>query len=118
MDLLYAIIVILVIVFLVYTFIDRAIRVPQLTNLSSRHILITGCDTGFGNAISKRLDQMGCHVISGCLTEAGETDLRKSCSSRLKTIHMDVTSPESVCKAYDMVREILPAGRGGSNLHF
>ena len=112
MDFLYAVLL-LVIAYMIYCFIDHIIRLPQLTDLSSRYILVTGCDTGFGNAISKRLDQRGCHVISGCLTEAGETDLRKSCSSRLKTIHMDVTSPESVQKAYDTVKELLPPGRGG-----
>jgi retinol dehydrogenase-16 len=73
---------------------------------------VTGCDTGFGNLLAKRLDALGCHVFAGCLTEAGETDLKKSCSEKLLAISLDVTKPESVRKAFEIVKAKLPEGKG------
>ena len=55
---------------------------------------------------------MGCHVIACCLTEAGETDLRKACSGKLKTVSLDVSNHESVLQAYEKVKSILPSGKG------
>ena len=88
------------IVIIIYKFIHKILKIPQISNLDSRYILITGCDTGFGNAIAKRLDALRCHVIAACLTESGETELRKSCSNKLHTIHLDVLNSESVKDAY------------------
>ena len=95
-----------------YRLIQGILKIPQISNLGSRYILVTGCDTGFGNAIVKRLDALGCHMIATCLTESGETELRKSCSQRLHTIHMDVSNSESVKKGYEEVTKILPPGKG------
>ena len=95
-----------------YKIILRILKIPRISNLDSRYILLTGCDTGFGNAIAKRLDALGCHVIAACLTESGETELRKSCSNKLHTIHMDVSSAESIQKAYDQVTKLIPDGKG------
>ena len=99
--------------YIVYRLADYLLYLPRISKRpESLHILVTGCDTGFGNAAAKRLDGMGCHVIAGCLTEAGETDLRKSCSERLKTIQMDVSKRESVQKAFEFVTNTLPAETG------
>ena len=51
-------------------------------------------------------------MIATCLTESGETELRKSSSQRLHTIHMDVSNSESVKKGYEEVTKILPSGKG------
>ena len=102
----------LLIVLITYKALDFVFRLPKISELQSRYILVTGCDTGFGNVAAKRLDGMGCHVIAGCLTEAGETDLRKSCSEKLKTIEMDVSRAESIQRAYQLVNNILPQGKG------
>ncbi len=96
----------------VYKILDYLYRLPRIWNLQSRYILITGCDTGFGNAAAKKLDSIGCHVIAGCLTESGETELRKACSNKLKTISLDVASHDSVLKAYEQVKSFLPHGKG------
>ena len=100
------------IVLITYKVLDFVFRLPKISNLRSQYILVTGCDTGFGNAAAKLLDGMGCHVIAGCLTEAGETDLRKSCSEKLKTIQMDVSKLESIQRAYQLVNNILSHGKG------
>ena len=84
----------------------------MLENYGRRHVMITGCDTGFGNMLAKRLDAMGFSVFAGCLTEKGEDDIKKACSNRVKVITLDVTSTESIEKAYDVVRSALPANTG------
>ena len=56
--------------FIVYKILDRFVRMPKIGQLNEKYILVTGCDTGFGHEISKRLDEMGCHVFAACLTEA------------------------------------------------
>src|SRR6218665_727103 len=101
-----------VIAFIVYKILDLLIRIPRVGNYPDRYILITGCDTGFGNLTAKRLDQLGCHVFAGCYTEKGETELKKACSERLHAISLDVSSKESVRRALDYVKGKLPQGRG------
>ena len=98
--------------FILYKILDKLVRIPKLGSLNERYILVTGCDTGFGHEISKRLDKMGCHVFACCLTEKGETELKKSCSSRLKTVHMDVANSNTVQKAYEEVEAAIPMGKG------
>ena len=103
--------------FIAYKVLERLIRVPRVGSYSDRYILVTGCDTGFGNLIAKRLDQLGCHVFAGCLTEKGETELKKVCSERLHAIPLDVTRKESVHNALVYVKGKLPEARGKLNIH-
>ncbi|XP_078579913.1 retinol dehydrogenase 16-like isoform X2 [Branchiostoma floridae x Branchiostoma japonicum] len=77
----------------------------RLSQLTDKTVLITGCDTGFGNLLAKRLDQLGLRVFAGCLTEAGVAELRQSCSERLQPIRMDVRSSDSVQDAFRVVKE-------------
>ena len=105
-------VIVFIAILVLYKWLDNLLRRQRIGALDTRHIFITGCDTGFGNLISKRLDSLGCHVIAGCLTEQGEEELKKSCSSRLKTVRLNVASHDSVTKAYDTVKTLLPAGKG------
>ncbi|XP_066270407.1 retinol dehydrogenase 16-like isoform X5 [Branchiostoma lanceolatum] len=77
----------------------------RLSQLTDKTVLITGCDTGFGNLLARRLDQLGLRVFAGCLTEAGVAELRQSCSERLQPIQMDVTRSDSVEAAVRVVKE-------------
>ena len=103
--------------FVLYKIVDYLIRIPRVANDPNRYILVTGCDTGFGNLIAKRLDQLGCHVFAGCLTEKGETELKKACSERLHAISLDVTSRESVRNALEYVTAKLPQGKGSYSIY-
>ena len=96
---------------ILYKVVDYLLRLPHLS-AESRYILVTGCDTGFGHAVARKLDALGGHVIAACYTETGETELRKHCSDRLYTLHLNVTKHESVLRAYNKVKEILPQGKG------
>ena len=81
-------------------------------NESGRYVLITGCDTGFGNALAKSLDSKGCHVFATCLTTKGAQSLRSCSSERLKTVMMDVTNSESIMASFREVQESIPQGAG------
>ena len=96
-----------VLCYLTYKLFDRLSRIPYIGRSSERYILITGCDSGFGNAAAKRLDSMGCHVFAGCLTEKGEMELKKTRSDRLLPISLDVTKPDSVKNAFSVVKNRL-----------
>lgn len=76
-------------------------RVPDR---GEKYVYITGCDTGFGNLLARHLDQMGYRVIAGCYTEKGEDELRKSASSRLSAVQLDVSDSASVAKAAAFVK--------------
>ena len=87
-------------------------RSQMLENYGGRHVMITGCDTGFGNMLAKRLDSMGFSVFAACLTEKGGYGLEQSCSNKMKIIRLDVTSTESIKKARNTVKSLLPSDKG------
>ncbi|XP_053564136.1 retinol dehydrogenase 7-like [Bombina bombina] len=78
-----------------------------LENLSDKYVLITGCDSGFGNLAAKQLDRHGLRVLAACLTEKGAEELKKETSSRLQTVILDVTDSQSVKSAADWVSSIV-----------
>ncbi|RLV85347.1 hypothetical protein DV515_00016063 [Chloebia gouldiae] len=73
--------------------------------LSEKHVLITGCDSGFGNLLARRLDARGLRVLAACLTDAGAAQLRAATSNRLQTVLLDVTSSKSIADVTAWVRE-------------
>ncbi|XP_075447572.1 retinol dehydrogenase 7-like [Ascaphus truei] len=91
--------VLLALIFLYRWYRERQI----LQNLSDKYVLITGCDTGFGNLLAKQLDRRGLHVLAACLTERGAEDLKKETSIRLQTVILDVTDSQSVSSAAEWV---------------
>lgn len=75
-----------------------------IPRLADKHVFITGCDTGFGNLLAKRLNRKGFQVLAACLTEKGANDLQKACPVGLKTTLLNVTSPDSIKQAVEWVR--------------
>ncbi|XP_016160454.1 PREDICTED: retinol dehydrogenase 16-like [Ficedula albicollis] len=73
--------------------------------LSEKHVLITGCDSGFGSLLARQLDARGLRVLAACLTEAGAAQLRAATSNRLQTVLLDVTSSKSIADVTAWVRE-------------
>ncbi|XP_069614609.1 retinol dehydrogenase 7-like [Ranitomeya imitator] len=78
-----------------------------LPNLIDKYVLITGCDSGFGNLAAKQLDKRGMNVLAACLTQKGAENLKKETSSRLKTVILDVTDSQSVNDAAIWVSSIV-----------
>ncbi|XP_031363100.2 retinol dehydrogenase 16 [Lonchura striata] len=73
--------------------------------LSEKHVLITGCDSGFGNLLARQLDARGLRVLAACLSAAGAAQLRAATSDRLQTVLLDVTSSQSIADVTAWVRE-------------
>eukprot|EP01117_Protostelium_nocturnum_P007551 TRINITY_DN2701_c0_g1_i1.p1 TRINITY_DN2701_c0_g1~~TRINITY_DN2701_c0_g1_i1.p1 ORF type:complete len:352 (+),score=90.88 TRINITY_DN2701_c0_g1_i1:95-1057(+) len=68
-------------------------------------VLITGCDTGFGNMTTRKLDKMGYKVLSACLTDKGIQELRDECSKNVIPFKMDVTKKEDIEAAAELVKK-------------
>ncbi|XP_019330193.1 PREDICTED: 17-beta-hydroxysteroid dehydrogenase type 6-like, partial [Aptenodytes forsteri] len=77
----------------------------MVPRLSEKYVLITGCDSGFGNLLARQLDARGLRVLAACLTETGAAQLRAATSPRLQTVLLDVTSSQSIAAATAWVRE-------------
>lgn len=92
----------LVVFYYLYRWVRELPRVPDKGN---KYVYVTGCDSGFGNLLARYLDKQGFRVIAACFTERGEEDLKKACSDRLSTTHLDVRSKESVSKVASMIKE-------------
>uniref|UniRef100_A0A0P5RTT2 D-beta-hydroxybutyrate dehydrogenase, mitochondrial n=1 Tax=Daphnia magna TaxID=35525 RepID=A0A0P5RTT2_9CRUS len=77
-----------------------------------RGVLVTGCDTGFGHELAKKLHSCGFTVFAGCLDGRSNGAIRLKRlgdeSGRLHVIAIDVTSQEDVDKALCYVEENLP----------
>ncbi|XP_063300826.1 retinol dehydrogenase 7-like isoform X1 [Pelobates fuscus] len=78
-----------------------------LQNISDKYVLITGCDTGFGNLLAKQLDQHGLRVLAACLTEKGAEGLKKETSTRVQTLILDVSDNQSVSSAAEWITRIV-----------
>ncbi|NWJ00053.1 H17B6 dehydrogenase, partial [Crypturellus undulatus] len=77
----------------------------QVPGLTDKFVLVTGCDSGFGQLLAQQLDARGLRVLAACLTEPGAARLRAAASPRLHTLLLDVTRSESVAAAATFVRE-------------
>ncbi|XP_041048150.1 short-chain dehydrogenase/reductase family 9C member 7-like isoform X2 [Carcharodon carcharias] len=72
-------------------------------------VLITGCDSGFGHALAKRLHSLGFHVFAMVLQEEGDgaQKLKLVRSNRLTVIEMDVTNHAMIHKVQKEVAKQL-----------
>ncbi|KAM9265057.1 retinol dehydrogenase 16-like [Morus bassanus] len=77
----------------------------MVPRLSEKYVLITGCDSGFGNLLARKLDARGLRVLAACLTKTGAAQLQAATSSRLQTVLLDITSSQSIAAATAWVRE-------------
>lgn len=91
---------------------------------NNKVVLITGCDTGFGNRLARKLDRLGksqsgqfwvklmCFsigyiVYAGCLFPEGDgaKKLKEVCSERLHVVRMDVTKQDEVESVVQQIRD-------------
>lgn len=91
------------------------LRKLTIGNYEGRHVVITGCDTGFGNMATHKFDALGFNVYPGCLTEKAVKELDASTSNHVHPFLLDVTKTESVDEAVKFVKSKLPAGTGTIN---
>ena len=91
-----------------YFIYDRKNSSQMQTKTSDKIVLITGCDSGFGSQLARRLDRHGFQVIAGVINTEGDgaKSLRADCSSRVKIVKMDVTKEEDVKSIVPIVEEM------------
>ncbi|PNF35912.1 Short-chain dehydrogenase/reductase family 9C member 7 [Cryptotermes secundus] len=80
-----------------------------LPDIKNKAVLITGCDSGFGNELAKRLDKLGVTVFAGCLFPEGPgaVELKSISSGQLHILHLDVTKEDHVKRAVETVTNSL-----------
>ncbi|XP_077531076.1 dehydrogenase/reductase SDR family member 9-like [Haemaphysalis longicornis] len=74
-----------------------------LVDPKGKSVLITGCDTGFGHLLAKRLAKDGFRVYAGCLrsTSHGATHLKLIHGVRV--LQLDVTREREVAEAFNTI---------------
>lgn len=72
----------------------------------NRAVIITGCDSGFGNMLAQRLDTLGFHVFAGCLMPDGENAklLRKKCTKKLRIVKLDVKLDDDIKSLINQIK--------------
>ncbi|XP_065812827.1 estradiol 17-beta-dehydrogenase 2 [Labrus bergylta] len=73
-------------------------RRGELLQAGGRAVLVTGCDSGFGHALAKRLSDEGLQVFAGVLdvNGGGAQQLRERGSEKLKVLQLDVTDSSQI----------------------
>ena len=70
-----------------------------------KNVLISGCDSGFGNALAILLDQQGFNVFAGVFNNESQTKLQNQLSSRSTVFHLDVTEKQDIDAALKLVKQ-------------
>lgn len=81
----------------------------RLIDSEGKAVLVTGCDTGFGNLLVKRLSRDGFFVYAGCLNASGDGAQELYKDSRVHVLQMDVTKDEQMGDALSTVKSTLGA---------
>lgn len=72
-------------------------------------VVVTGCDSGFGAAVCRRLHAKGYRVFAGCFLPATVHQLHMELGTdRMRAFQLDVADPESVKRAVATVRAVTP----------
>jgi len=71
-------------------------------------VLISGCDSGFGNGTAIQLAKLGFTVIAGCYTEKGVKSFDKR--DNIVPINLDIISEKSIQEAFEIVKKHTPNG--------
>lgn len=72
------------------------------TSRDTKQFLSSGCDSGFGHMLARRLSEMGLTVFAGVLdvNGAGAQQLRESGSENLQVLQLDVTDSSQIETAH------------------
>ena len=65
-------------------------------NSRNKHVLISGCDSGFGHMLAIELDQQGFNVFATVYNEENQTIVRNKLSSRATVFRLDITRPSQI----------------------
>lgn len=74
-------------------------------------VVLTGCDSGFGNMAARQLARGGHLVVAGCLTAAGAEQLKQLEPAVTATVICDVTKQDHIDRLYATVEQLLQADK-------
>jgi NAD(P)-dependent dehydrogenase (short-subunit alcohol dehydrogenase family) len=78
-----------------------------------RSVLVTGASTGIGRATALRLDADGWRVFAATRDPVDGESLRQAASDRLLPVTLDVTDPEQIAAAAELVEREAEGGLDG-----
>src|SRR6476620_4189798 len=78
-----------------------------------RSVLVTGSSTGIGRATALRLAGSGWRVFAGVRKEADAESLRQEASGNLVPVILDVTDPDQIAAAAELVERESDGGLDG-----
>ena len=78
-----------------------------------RSVLVTGASTGIGRATALRLDGSGWKVFAGVRKQEDADSLRAEGSERLTPVTLDVTEPEQIAAAAELIARETEGGLDG-----
>ncbi|KAH8030969.1 hypothetical protein HPB51_012437 [Rhipicephalus microplus] len=79
----------------------------KLVDGDGKAVLITGCDTGFGNMLARNLSQQGFLVFAGCLDSNSEGAMVLKKCRNVRVLQLDVTKDSQVDEALEAVKRDL-----------
>eukprot|EP00053_Salpingoeca_punica_P011321 m.101085 g.101085 ORF g.101085 m.101085 type:complete len:327 (+) comp15644_c0_seq1:202-1182(+) len=85
----------------------RIVANRQRIPLRGKWVVITGCDSGFGQALAVRLTQQGCKVFASCLSEEGAAKLKTLCPDHLEVHLLDLSKEQSIEAFVTALRSVL-----------
>ena len=92
----------------------RLLNNITIGNYNSRYVFVTGCDSGFGYLLTKKLNLLGFHVFTGCLTQSGMERLQSECSTNVTALKLDVSNDDNIQEVAKFIRSKLPSNKGMS----
>lgn len=83
-----------------------------MLDVKGKSVLITGCDSGFGNRTALRLAKLDMKVFAGCITTRAVQELNNQ-SPNIVAFLMDVTKEFSIEEAFEKLKKECPEGLWG-----
>ncbi|CAF5220749.1 unnamed protein product, partial [Rotaria magnacalcarata] len=74
-------------------------------NSQGKYVLISGCDSGFGNALAIELDKRGFNVLAGIFGEQSREALTTTLSARATVFSIDISKEDQINSAYEIVKD-------------
>ena len=91
--------------------VNRYFASKRVIASNGKAVIITGCDSGFGNGLAFKLNQLGFHTIAICLNtnSEGAKQLvnRVVFPNRLSVIQMDVRDDSQIDLSFETISSIL-----------
>lgn len=87
----------------------------KLEKLQGKYVLVTGCGSGFGFAIARRLEDSGFRVLATCRTQDSVNRLRQKLKDGTLVKRLDVTDSRQIHKIYEEIRKTIRPTEGSVN---